>query len=288
MPDLTITDHEIDLAVRDFGGDGQPVLLLHGLGGTLDAWDALDDGERGPLGGHRVVAMDLRGHGRSGDGPWEWERVLDDVEAVVRHLDLDNPAVVGHSLGGMLAVLWALRHPECPAIVTMDGLRSAESEPDNYPGMDPAVRDRALTDLQAMFDAQAAGMGGPLPAELQSMLPPRGLVERDGQMFARPDVQLLTTVRYTPEFRDTIPLLRQVTCPVLVVIPTQDPPGMAGGELMEAFRRGIRRDLTGLPAQVDVRELDASHAMVTERPEELTTLITAFLAGRRSGHPPKL
>jgi pimeloyl-ACP methyl ester carboxylesterase len=41
MPhDLTITDHEIPLAVRDFGGDGDPVLLLHGLGGTLDAWGA--------------------------------------------------------------------------------------------------------------------------------------------------------------------------------------------------------------------------------------------------------
>lgn len=85
------------------------MLLLHGLGGTLDDWDRLE------LDGRGSVAMDLRGHGLSGEGPWEWERVLDDVEAVVRHLDLGSPAVVGHSLGGMLAVQWALRHPECPA-----------------------------------------------------------------------------------------------------------------------------------------------------------------------------
>ncbi|GAB3164913.1 hypothetical protein GCM10027059_21760 [Myceligenerans halotolerans] len=319
--DLTITDHEIDLAVRDFGGAGNPVLLLHGLGGTLDAWDALRLGEGGAaartdgggqtgspagrdapdggapgssapngsapendapddgaaLGGRRLVAMDLRGHGLSGDGPWEWERVLDDVEAVVRHLDLGTPAVVGHSLGGMLAVLWALRHPECPAVVNLDGLRSAENDPDNYPGMDPAARDEELAKLRAVFDAQAASMSQPLTAEVQALLPRRALVERHGRTYARPGGEILETVRNSPEFRDTIPFLRRVTCPALVVIPTQDPPGMPGGELMEAFRRGIRRDLAGLPVQVQVRELDASHAILSERPETLAGLIDDFL-----------
>ncbi|MBN6051841.1 alpha/beta fold hydrolase, partial [Nonomuraea sp. RK-328] len=272
MPhDMTVTDHDIPLAVRDHGGPGAPVLLLHGLGGTLDAWDTLDLGER------RAVAMDLRGHGRSGDGPWEWERVLDDIEAVVRRLDLGNPAIVGHSLGGMLAVQWALRHPGCPGVVNLDGLRSAENDPGNYPGMDPAVRDEELARLKAMFDAQAAAMGGPLPAEARAVFPARALVERDGETYARPGPGLLEAVRYTPEFRDTIPLLRQVACPTLVVIPTQDPPGMPGGELMAAFRRGVRRDLAGLPPHIRVEELDAGHDMLAERPEEVAALVTKFL-----------
>lgn len=272
MPhDVTITDHEIPLAVRDSGGDGDPVLLLHGLGGTVDAWDPLE------LDGRRTVAMDLRGHGLSGDGPWDRERVLDDVEVVVRHLDLGNPAVVGHSLGGMLAVLWALRHPECPAIVNLDGLRSAENDPDNYPGMDPVERDQELAQLKAAFDAQSANMNRPLPTESRAMFHERALVERDGQTYARPDAELLEAVRFTPEFRDTIPLLREVTCPALVVIPNQDPPGMPGGALMEAFRRGVRRDLVGLPAQIEVRELDTSHNMVVEQPTAVATLIRDFL-----------
>lgn len=273
MPhDMTITDHDIPLAVRDSGGNGAPVLLLHGLGGTLDAWNALDLGDR------RTVAMDLRGHGLSGNGPWEWERVLDDIEAVVKHLGLGNPAVVGHSLGGMLAVLWALRHPECPGIVDLDGLRSAESDPGNYPGMDPDTRDRELAKLKAAFDAQAASMGRPLPAELQAMFPARALTEKDGETYARPDAELLEAVRYTPEFRDTVPLLRRVACAALVVIPTQDPPGMSGGELMEAFRRGIRRDLADLPPGIRVEELAAGHTMLTEQPEAVAALITGFLA----------
>jgi pimeloyl-ACP methyl ester carboxylesterase len=273
--DVTITDHEIPIAVRDSGTAGAPALLLHGLGGTLDAWAHLE------LSGHRAVAVDLRGHGRSGDGPWEWERVLDDVEAVVRHLDLGNPAVVGHSLGGMIAVQWALRHPECPGIVNLDGLRSAESDPANYPGMDPATRDKELASLKATFDAQATATDQPLPAGLLAMLPERALVERDGQTYGRPAAQLLREVRYTPEFRDTIPLLRQVTCPALVVIPTQDPPGMPGGQLMGAFRRGIRRDLAGLPEHIQVREMEASHGLLTERPRELDALVTGFLGELR-------
>ncbi|TDC99115.1 alpha/beta hydrolase [Nonomuraea deserti] len=275
--DITITDHDIPLAVRDHGGPGEPVLLLHGLGGTLEAWDQLE------LAGHRAVAPDLRGHGLSGDGPWEWESALDDLEAVVKHLGLGNPAVAGQSLGGMLAVSWARRHPECPAIVNLDGLRSAENTPDHYPGMDPAARDRELASLKATFDEQAAGMGRPLPAELRPMFPARALVERDGQVYARPGAELLEAVRYTTEFRDTIPLLREVTCDALVVIPTRDPQSTPGGELMEAFRRGVRRDLASLPPHIQVREMDAGHDMLAEQPKAVAALITDFLAARRAG-----
>jgi pimeloyl-ACP methyl ester carboxylesterase len=72
-------------------------------------------------------------------------------------------------------------------------------------------------------------------------------------------------------------MLREVACRALVVIPTQDPPGMPGGELMEAFRRGVRRDPASLPAQIQVRELDASHNMLVEQPEALAALISDFL-----------
>ncbi|MFI6393635.1 hypothetical protein ACIBHY_35865 [Nonomuraea sp. NPDC050547] len=114
------------------------------------------------------------------------------------------------------AVLWARRHPECPGIVNLDGPRSAENDPGNYPGMDPVARDEALARLKAAFDAQAASMGRPLPVELLPMVPARARVERDGEVYARPGADLLEAVRYAPEFRDTIPPLREVTCPALV------------------------------------------------------------------------
>lgn len=278
--DITLTDHVIPLAARDHGGDGPAVLLLHGLGGTLEAWDAL-----APLLArrHRVVAVDLRGHGLSGDGPWEWDAVLGDLEAVVKHVRLDRPAIVGHSLGGMLALMWARRHPECPAIVNLDGLRSAENDPGNYPGMAQDALKTALDQLKATFDAQAAAMSRPIPAEQAAMFPRRALTTRDGHSYLRPGPETLAALRYDPVFRDAIPLLRLVTCPTLVVLSDRDPAGMDGGELMAAFRRGVRRDLHDLPSTVQVTELAASHNMVAERPSDLADLIVRFLAGSAKG-----
>ncbi|TVT56083.1 alpha/beta hydrolase, partial [Amycolatopsis rhizosphaerae] len=83
------------------------VLALHGAGGSPSDWEKVVaelDGE------HEIVPLSL-------EGPWEWESVLDRIEP---HAD-GNPAVLGMSLGGMVAALWGRRHPECPAVIDIDG-----------------------------------------------------------------------------------------------------------------------------------------------------------------------
>src|SRR5438067_6227965 len=97
----------------EVAGDGSPLLLLHGFTGSLRTWDAL----RSTLGAStRVIAMDLIGHGRSA-APRDPERyTLDlavaDVAALLDSLELDSTNVLGYSMGGRLALQFAVTHPK--------------------------------------------------------------------------------------------------------------------------------------------------------------------------------
>ncbi|MEV6924571.1 alpha/beta fold hydrolase [Dactylosporangium sp. NPDC051485] len=92
-------------------GTGRPMILLHG---------GLGSGEMfGPVlpvlaGHHQVIAVDLQGHGRTADidRPLDVRLMADDVAALIDHLGLDRPAVVGYSLGGGVALQVAIRHPQ--------------------------------------------------------------------------------------------------------------------------------------------------------------------------------
>jgi pimeloyl-ACP methyl ester carboxylesterase len=91
-------------------GDGPALLFVHGWCSDHTAFDPQVEHFAGT---HRVVAPDLRGHGAS--DPAATYRVVDfadDVAWIARELELDRPVVVGHSLGGMIAVEAAASFPE--------------------------------------------------------------------------------------------------------------------------------------------------------------------------------
>ena len=92
-------------------GSGRPLILLHG---------GLGSGEMfGPIlptlaANHQVIAVDLQGHGRTADieRPIDVRLMAGDIEALILHLGLDKPDVVGYSLGGGVAFFTAVQHPE--------------------------------------------------------------------------------------------------------------------------------------------------------------------------------
>jgi pimeloyl-ACP methyl ester carboxylesterase len=92
-------------------GSGRPLILLHGGLGSGEMFGpvlpALSEH-------HQVIAPDLQGHGRTADidRPLDIRLMADDVAALINHLGLDKPDVVGYSLGGGVALLTAIRHPE--------------------------------------------------------------------------------------------------------------------------------------------------------------------------------
>lgn len=105
----TFTHDGVSLYYETYG-DGQPLLLVHGNGLSIGSLAAQIDFFRK---GYKVIAMDSRDHGRSADSdsPLTYEKMTDDLAALIEHLKLDSVAVVGWSDGGIEALLLGIRHP---------------------------------------------------------------------------------------------------------------------------------------------------------------------------------
>src|ERR1700719_5088674 len=113
-------------------GAGRPLILLHGGLGSGEMFGPVLPmlAER-----HQVIAVDLQGHGRTADidRPIDVRLMAGDIAALIDHLGLDKPDVVGYSLGGGVALQTAVQHP---AKVRRLVIVSANLRPDAiYPEM---------------------------------------------------------------------------------------------------------------------------------------------------------
>lgn len=141
------------------GGSGRLVVLLHGAGDQAGTWARLAPTL---LRHHRVVAPDLAGHDGSDpiDGPLSLGRIVDALEQVVsREAPGERFVLVGNSLGGWIALLYALRTPHAVAHLVLEssgGLRREAVPVDLLP------RDRAHA--QDLLNRALGGAARPIPA----------------------------------------------------------------------------------------------------------------------------
>ncbi len=154
MGSETIDVGGVRFGIRCWGdrNNGPPMLLLHSLGEESGSWSAFAEA-LAPA--HRVVALDLRGHGLSDRATrYSLELMRDDVLAVIDHLDLDDVCLVGHSLGGMVGYLVAMAGSrrvtrlvleEAPAPLPLVPARPVPEDPGGDHGFDWA----ALADVYA-------------------------------------------------------------------------------------------------------------------------------------------
>ncbi|HEY5333092.1 MAG TPA: alpha/beta hydrolase [Solirubrobacterales bacterium] len=159
------TTQAVKLFFTDSGGDGQPIVLIHGW--TCDSHDwnwqlpALTES-------YRVIAPDLRGHGRSElpDSGFHPRDYAVDVAALLTDLDTGPVIAIGHSMGGSVASFLAVEHPELVrAVVVVDPAYGFDQE-----GAEAALafcRELEATDsMQPALDRIAGGEGGdPVLAE---------------------------------------------------------------------------------------------------------------------------
>jgi pimeloyl-ACP methyl ester carboxylesterase len=109
----------VALFYEEVEGDEPPVLLVHGL--ACDHTYFAPQFEYFARRGRRVVAVDLRGHGKS-DKPhqsYTAQLFAEDLAWMCPQIGLEKPVVIGHSMGGVVALDLAMRYPDLPSVIVM-------------------------------------------------------------------------------------------------------------------------------------------------------------------------
>ena len=138
--------------VRNWGGEGPPVVLLHGLASTCRIWDLV-----APILAQKfsVIAIDQRGHGDSGkpDHGYDFASVGGDLAAMLEGRGIQRPVLVGHSWGADVALELAVSQPELlQGIVFVDGGTIDASA--RYDTLDEALTQMAPPDFRGVTPAQ--------------------------------------------------------------------------------------------------------------------------------------
>ncbi|MBL9101293.1 MAG: alpha/beta fold hydrolase [Myxococcales bacterium] len=238
-------------------GSGDPVVLLHGQGGRGDAWDL----QAAALSReYRVVCPDLRGHGQSSVTPRPYTMALlaADVAGLIRGLGLGACHVVGHSLGGMVALQLAL---DCPELVRSLALVNSAAFGDGSRVRSFVVRTFIRLAGMRRFARANAGMHLPDPeqAPLRSrLIAVMGACSPIGYAAAQDAVDGF----------DARGRLAEVACPVLVVHSEHDLIALADKQTIVA---GVRR------GRLEIVE-DSRHLVVWDQAARLNACLLGFLA----------
>jgi 3-oxoadipate enol-lactonase len=248
---------------RDRRGSGPPVVLVHGLGGTSAAIWKHVAGELAR--DFDVVTYDLRGTGSSGrpPGPYSLDDFVGDLRTLAEELELDRPALVGHSFGGTIALAYAARYPDDIAAVVSVGGPVVLPEQGRQ-----AMRDRAeKVEREGMASvAETVATNGTAPSFRDR--DPEGFDELVAMLAANDPATYAATCRVLAEL-DLRPELAAISAPVLLVAGDRDGvvPPSAGDEIEAA--------LPNVAGRVTVE--DCGHNLTVERPAALVEAIRSHV-----------
>lgn len=272
MTPQRVPSQTAQLAIREWGEDGAPILALHpGVGDSriwhwcAPAWAAA---------GHRVVAYDRRGFG-STDYIEEPHNDLSDLMAVTEATNTRPAIVVGNSKGGGLALDLALARPH-----DVEALVLIAPSPSGY---DYTTWESSAAEVAQDTLIEAAEQSGDL--DMLNRLEVRywldGVDQTEGRVSGSPR-ELLTEMNRraldtpptgeTEAQADAWPSLPMVHAPALVIAGDHDLPGVTN----------MCREIAELMPNCELSIMpDSAHCPMLDDPHELTTLVLDFLRGLR-------
>jgi len=257
------------------------MLLVHGFGNDAHIWD---DFAPSFASYYRVFALDQRGHGDSAwalHGEYEYEHFVADLEKVCDALGMERLVLVGHSLGGRVAMLFGGKHPE-----RLAGLVIVDSAPEIDPRgstriqlevgqhRDPSFENRSEYENILLHNYPAAG-----PKAIQRMAMSNLKQRADGRFILKMDPALRGAVGGMPseqeraEREDTNTALmwaalEKITCPTLVV-------RGAASDIISADTADKMADECLAAGQLAVVSR-AGHSVMTDNPTEFRDVVAKF------------
>lgn len=258
------TINNVDLSFRDLG-EGLPVLFVHGFPLTGDIWKYQADALHANA---RVIIPDLRGFGKSGlsGGPFTMDLFAHDLKGLLDHLGIEKAVLAGISMGGYISfAFYRLFSDRVKALMLLDTKAGADSEEGKKGRLELAQRARSgemgkIADewTEKLFATSTIKTKPDIVLEVRNAIfrsSPEAIANASLGMMERPD---------------SSPVLKDITCPVLIMAGEQD--RLTPVEEAKAMAAKIKG------ARVEVIK-GAGHLSCLEAPEQVNSAMLKFLSG---------
>ncbi|MCH8799950.1 MAG: alpha/beta hydrolase [Chloroflexi bacterium] len=264
----------------DWGGDGPPLLALHGLASSANWYDIVARLLRDR---YHIYAPDQRGHGQTTSAPdgYDWKTLSDDLAGMLDHIGLDQVAVMGHSWGGNVATNFAADYPgRVSRLIMIEGgfLDGRLFPGATWESFSHRVRPRDVTGNREEFlDRLRNQLGAIWNGEVERIVQTMVYEDEDGQIqdILRPEnhAQVIRAMWDEPA-SVTMP---RIECPTLMVAagPT---PERAGSEFAETRRRMVDAAEKNLKNGRVHWIPETIHDIGYHKPQELARVVDDFLS----------
>lgn len=256
-----------DIHYRDTGGNGFPVVLAHGYTGNSRNWALAVPALRDT---YRVISIDHRGHGLShrptNTEDYALEHMADDLHGLLTEIGVKECFLVGHSMGGMIAQLLTLAHPQMVrALVLVDTaaeVPQALSSKARYQERQRLVKVAEEQGMEVVFEEQLKGADPRIAAN------PQFIATWREQFLLTSREAYIGGARGMASRASVVDRLMEIKAPTLVICGENDEPFVEASHVMHE----------NIPGSELAIIRGAGHSPQIETPAEFNRILTEFLA----------
>lgn len=254
--------NDITLAYADTG-TGLPVVFLHAFPLNRTMWTAQEEALSSR---HRVITIDLRGHGESDAPLWHYtlEQAADDVRALLDHLSVPQAVFVGLSMGGYILFAFYRKYADRVKGLILADTRAQADTPEGRTGRFQMAQIAYTKGPAAIADLMIPKLLSPGTIETNPTLVQnvRSMIEGNQIGGIAGDLMAMA------ERPNSVPLLPQITCPAQIIVGELDVATPPNDSRLMADQIP-RAHLTTIPG--------AAHLSNLEQPETFNQIVEAFV-----------